>query len=515
MKKPSKTTVKSILLLTLFYIVISAGLLVLIDQNVTQLDTNRVLSRAQRLGGSLKKNPMLTFNSDIERFSTNVSNQDVKKILDGAIYSREMTRQEIKVTIPILKEGKITSYLSVTDTRSPIIFINTSIIIFCVSLWFFSVYGLSRRAYKRTQFTSNIVAKIKNIERSPLTQSYLITKDDDPITIALNGLGEDIQRKILSNREAKENLYEFIEFFQFPIFVYDGMGAFHRSNAAFQNEFPNANSVDAFSSYSEFLNFLVEKIVHPDIQNKTFYFERINSYYQVQFNPLEMLNNRYLVAMYDVSNYYQMVQSRTDFITNMSLAIKSPIDQINISADKIIDIKLKDKILKETKWLGELINDSVSLTSPSVKNRKVEIHVNQIIEELLDEYKVEIAKKKLYLSVNLSSLVFKTDEQRLRLILNKLIGNAVYYSIESGKIEIDLVKGPKNLQFTIRDSGPGLTELQQARVFENFYQADENFSNLVNSGLGLAIVKKNVEDLKGHVKVSSQIGVGSTFILRF
>jgi two-component system OmpR family sensor kinase len=256
-------------------------------------------------------------------------------------------------------------------------------------------------------------------------------------------------------------------------------------------------------------------MVHPDIQDKTFYFERINSYYQVQFNPLEMIDNRFLVAMNDVSSYHQIMQAHTDFTANVSMAFQPPLDRIHNVAEKLTDLEAKAKILKETNWLDELVNDTLALTSPTIKYKKYDIQVDQLVQEILSEFTDVIAQKKLQISVNLASLHYRSDPQRLQIIFKKLIGNALSYSHENGKVEISLSKGAKKLQFDVKDSGPGLSELQRERIFEDFYRTDTSISTIAGTGLGLAIVKKNVEDLKGQVQVKSEIGIGSTFTVIF
>ncbi|MDR0300499.1 MAG: two-component sensor histidine kinase, partial [Streptococcaceae bacterium] len=227
MKKFLKLTWKSLLTISLFYAILSIFVIVMVDRNAVQIDMNRVLGRAQQMAREMVANPNLTLDSSAKKLSANANTEATGIIAKGSAYASELSADNITITIPIIENGKTTSYLAVTDTRSSVSFTNISIIMLSMILWMFSLYGVVRRALNQAQYTKNTVAKIRNIERSPLTQSYLITKNDDPITTALNHLGDNIQLRILSNQETKENLYEFIEFFQFPIFVYDGKGAFH------------------------------------------------------------------------------------------------------------------------------------------------------------------------------------------------------------------------------------------------------------------------------------------------
>jgi two-component system OmpR family sensor kinase len=463
----------------------------------------------------LKTNAHTILDKSVDQLPLSSTTTAARTIKNGAAYARSTSGKTITITIPVVTDGKIVSFLSVTDSLTSTAYSTFFIICMVLIFWIFFISRIISRAINMDNYNKNTVAKIKNIERSPLTQSYLINSDDDAVTIALNHLGENIQKSILSNQEAKENLYEFIEFFQFPIFVYDGLGAIHRANAAFQNEFSDSKSIDTFSVYPEFLNFLVERIVRPDIQEKTFFFEKINSYYQVQFNPLEMISNRYLVAMNDVTSYHQISQAQVDFTANVSLAFKAPLERIERMADNIEPEEIRRKINQETDWLDELVSDTLTLTQPTVKLIKKHIKVDQMIQIILNELFTAIKRKNLQIELQLEAVDFKSDERKIKIILKKLIGNAISYSPNGGNIRILLNKGPKNLTFSVTDSGPGLSDIQKTQIFEQFYRADINKRTVSGAGLGLAIVKKNVKDLKGHVHVESKLGKGSTFTVTF
>lgn len=506
---------KTLLLLTLFYALVTVFVVVFANRQTLQLDTSRVLARAQSVEEDLKANPQLTFDDSVKEISLSSDSKAAKSIKKGASYARAVHGDQLTVTIPAVTNGQIDSFLSVTDSLTSTSYTTFLVIGMGLLFWLFSIYRFIQRSIKMHTYTKNTVAKIKNIERSPLTQSYLITSDDDAVSIALNHLGENIQQSILSNQEAKENLYEFIEFFQFPIFVYDGRGAIHRANAAFQNEFSDSKSIDVFSLYPEFLNFLVEKMVRPDIQDKTFYFDRINSYYQVQFNPLEMISNRYLVAMNDVTSYHQMSQAHVDFTANVSLAIKAPLERIELLTAEINPDEIRQKITQETDWLDELVDDTLVLTQPTVKVTKSHIQVDQLIQSILLDLQQTIMRKNLQLDLQLEAVNFKSDEKKIRIIFKKLIGNAFSYTPAGGKVTIFLKNGPEHLTFAVTDSGPGLTDIQKTQIFERFYRTDVDKTTVAGTGLGLAIVKKNVKDLKGHVHVDSQLGHGSTFTVTF
>lgn len=280
---------RNIIIITIVYIVVNIALLIAINQHLLGNDTNRALDASNRVQLFLEKNPNAQLPSNYEVFKSNVKNDDTLKIAEGAPYSRQLSSGSIILTSPIYEDGQIKGYLKVTQDRTQTFFINSLIIFFALLIYLTFGVITVERSRRNYVFTQNIIAKIKNIERSPLTQSYLIGDDTDRISVALNHLGETIQRQLLSHAEKKENLYEFIEFFSFPIFVYNGKGSIRKTNAVFKNDFSDTQNLDIFSPYAEFLRFLVDKMLHPDIQEKVFF--TLNNYPPIIRSELHLCQN--------------------------------------------------------------------------------------------------------------------------------------------------------------------------------------------------------------------------------
>lgn len=102
------------------------------------------------------------------------------------------------------------------------------------------------------------------------------------------------------------------------------------------------------------------------------------------------------------------------------------------------------------------------------------------------------------------------DEKLLRHILSNLLSNAVKYSPQGGTIQFDLLCQHQEVIFSIKDQGIGIPLEAQQRLFESFYRA-KNVGTIPGTGLGLAIVKQSVDLHGGKIKVTSDIGLGTTF----
>ena len=113
-------------------------------------------------------------------------------------------------------------------------------------------------------------------------------------------------------------------------------------------------------------------------------------------------------------------------------------------------------------------------------------------------------------NIILNQLIYHGAEALLYHVWSNLIGNAVKYSPEGGKVSISLKKENGSILFHIRDQGPGIAETDIRHIFEKFYQADTGHKKEGN-GLGLAQVKQILDLLGGTVSVQSDGKTGSEF----
>ncbi|MFL6517099.1 MAG: sensor histidine kinase, partial [Bacillus sp. (in: firmicutes)] len=107
------------------------------------------------------------------------------------------------------------------------------------------------------------------------------------------------------------------------------------------------------------------------------------------------------------------------------------------------------------------------------------------------------------------------DPQRLSQLLYILLDNAIKYTQEAGEVELSLLVEGQQLCIAVQDTGIGIKQEDYQRIFERFYRSDKSRSRQIGGhGLGLSIAKWIVETHKGTIKVSSEIGKGSTFFIR-
>ena len=223
--------------------------------------------------------------------------------------------------------------------------------------------------------------------------------------------------------------------------------------------------------------------------------------------------------------------SKSLFVTNMSHEIRTPMNAIlgfaEILGGLVRDAQQRQylaSIQSSGKSLLGLINDILDLSKVEAGKMDLEysaLDVAAVFREMEAIFAQKIAEKGIDLVVEIDPSLPKAlvlDETRLRQILLNIIGNAIKFTDE-GHVALTALRtnpdgdGSKiDLVFSIQDTGVGIPEDQQDKIFGAFEQTKgQSYTKFGGTGLGLAITKKLIEMMNGEVKVTSQLGLGSTF----
>lgn len=219
---------------------------------------------------------------------------------------------------------------------------------------------------------------------------------------------------------------------------------------------------------------------------------------------------------------------KTAFLANISHEIRTPMNAI-IGFSKMIGspdfneeekAKFIDIIITNGKLLMQLINDMISLSkieSNTLEIKKSKCRVNDMMVSLYREFNFELENKKairmkLACANTNPKFSFITDSGLLMSIMQKLIDNSIKFT-ESGEIEFGYqFAEPSRIHFFVRDTGIGIAEKDQQRIFERFHQLDNRtIRTYPGTGLGLPIAQHYVKMLGGTLDVDSKLGKGSVF----
>ncbi len=221
----------------------------------------------------------------------------------------------------------------------------------------------------------------------------------------------------------------------------------------------------------------------------------------------------------------QMESLRQEFISNVSHEIQSPLTSIRGFARALENDELDPAerhhylsiIEMESMRLSRITEDLLKLAALEADKVKFEPHLYRLdkqIRSLILTSEPQWKAKDLDLDVSLKELEVIADEDLLSQVWNNLIHNSIKFTPQAGSIKITLQSRGGRIEFRISDTGVGISEEDQSRIFERFYKADKSRTGSNGgSGLGLSIVKKIIEMHKGTINVDSKIGAGTTFIV--
>src|SRR5690349_10858135 len=167
------------------------------------------------------------------------------------------------------------------------------------------------------------------------------------------------------------------------------------------------------------------------------------------------------------------------------------------------------------KHLLRLINDILDLSKIEAGRLQLameDVRVQTALAEVLDTMRALADKKSQTLIENSAAeLCVRADPTRFRQMLMNLLGNAVKFTPEGGRIEVAARAMGESVRVDVRDNGPGIPAEEQERIFEAFYRLGRSEKAIEGTGLGLAITRRLVELHGGHLGIESRPGEGSCF----
>ena len=212
---------------------------------------------------------------------------------------------------------------------------------------------------------------------------------------------------------------------------------------------------------------------------------------------------------------------RGDFIENVSHEFKTPLAAIEGYATLLqkpgLNVQKQEeytkKILYNTKRLSALTSNILLLSS--LEHQKIGIQKETFcLDEQLREVILLLeelwAEKEIELEIDLDSADYYGNKDLLAHVWQNILGNAIKFAPQMGRIRILLSKEKGGIKIHIVDNGIGISEEIQPRIFEKFYQGDRSRASQGN-GLGLSLAKRIVDLHDGKISVSSKEGKGTTF----
>jgi signal transduction histidine kinase/HAMP domain-containing protein len=217
---------------------------------------------------------------------------------------------------------------------------------------------------------------------------------------------------------------------------------------------------------------------------------------------------------------------KSEFLANMSHELRTPLNAILGYTELILDRiygdlpekiqEVLERLEKNGRHLLNLINDVLDLSKIEAGRLTLsldEYSMGEVVQTVFTSVEALAAEKNLELKVMVPTdlTTGNGDEQRIAQVLLNLLGNAIKFT-EEGEVRVEVTVSNETFLVSVSDTGPGLSEADQKRIFEEFHQADGSSTREKGgTGLGLSIAKRIVEMHGGRIWVESTLGKGSTF----
>jgi two-component system phosphate regulon sensor histidine kinase PhoR len=238
----------------------------------------------------------------------------------------------------------------------------------------------------------------------------------------------------------------------------------------------------------------------------------------------------FIFTLYIEFKQKRLSEIKNDFINNMTHELKTPVASISLAAQTLNDTDVdspqlmnyaKAVISDESKRLGFLVEKVLQMSlfeDGSTQFKMTELDANDLIASIANTFALRVEKAGGALDIELEAMdsTIIVDKMHFTNVLFNLMENAVKYRKEN--VPLELIAKTANvgdkILITIQDNGIGIKKENQKKIFDRFYRVHTgNRHDVKGFGLGLAYVKRIITELDGTIKVESEYGQGTKFII--
>ncbi len=253
-----------------------------------------------------------------------------------------------------------------------------------------------------------------------------------------------------------------------------------------------------------------------------------SKYLHISVSLVETNNSRgYSILIYDVTSEHETEMMRREFTANVSHELKTPLQSIMGSSELLLNNMVKDKdirsfnerIYKESKRLLSLIDDIIRLSEldeDTTISNSTPINLKEIAEEVKETLTDSAEKHHVTVAYDLQNAPINGNVRLVYEIMYNLVDNAIRYNKENGTVTVKTNTLGNNSILSVSDTGIGIPQEAQNRIYERFYRVDKSHSRSTGgTGLGLSIVKHAVKRCNSEITLTSTLNEGSKFTVTF
>lgn len=316
------------------------------------------------------------------------------------------------------------------------------------------------------------------------------------------------------------------------VLAYDARGMVIHSNHACEELL----TIDRLAemSMTEFFDMLDIAIPDEGIGNmEDVIISRGDKFLNASFNAHKNAKNEIqglIIVLQDITRHMRLDNMRKEFVANVSHELRTPLTTIKSYAETLMDgaaemPDMRNQFLEiinnESDRMATIIKDLLDLSRFDDKRMEFDMELQDIVKLLtknLHSHVITAEKdgKSITFHSNVDEAYIMMDSARINQVINNIISNSLRYSHQGAKIQVEFQQRGIFYMVYIHDNGIGIPKEDLRMIFERFYRVDKARSReLGGTGLGLSIAREIMEGHGGRIHASSELGVGTTMVLRF
>lgn len=383
---------------------------------------------------------------------------------------------------------------------------------------------------------NDVTEKAEKMAKGDFSQEVSIKSDDEIGRLAemFNLLRQQLNLTLSEISNEKSKLETILKYMADGLIAVDLSGHIIHANPAAmamlnitEDDMENKHYNDMIRNYNENLIFdkLRENSKDGGVADIFFYG---GSTFAVRYDRFKDENGQdvgIIMILQDITERQKLENMQMDFVANVSHELKTPLTTIKSYTETLLTGQVDNQeteeqflniIDTETDRMNRLVKDLLQLSRLDYKQEKWNKKESNLISLLKSVVtKVELTAKNKnqhlnYIFDDSQKIMAVIDKDGIEQVLLNVLSNAIKYTQEGGRIDIDALQAGKDAQLIITDNGIGIPENELARVFERFFRVDRARSRAMGgTGLGLAISKQIIEEHNGSIEIESKEGKGT------
>lgn len=459
---------------------------------------------------------------------------------DGKITSQGKIIPVKSMVFPIGEKGNIKGVLylredmtSVYDTisQSKIIFIEAMAIALLITVGLGFVIARSI-----TVPINDVTEKAEKMAQGDFSQEVSVKSDDEIGRLAemFNLLRKQLNLTLSEISNEKSKLETILKYMADGLIAVDLSGHIIHANAAAMSMLGITAEDMEIRHYNDIIKGHNENLIFEKLRENSkdggvediFFYG--GSTFAVRYDRFKDENGDdigIIMILQDITERQKLENMQMDFVANVSHELKTPLTTIKSYTETLRCSDIEDKELAqnflgiietEADRMNRLVKDLLQLSRLDYKQEKWYKKETNLISLLkLTVTKVELTAKNKNQHLNLifdenQKIMVIIDKDGIEQVLLNVLSNAIKYTQEGGRIDIDTLKAGKIAQIIVTDNGIGIPEKEISRVFERFFRVDKARSRAMGgTGLGLAISKQIIEEHNGSIEIESKDSRGT------